>query len=235
MAVSSSAGTKSTVGALVLRAYRRAGIMSIETPASGKAWDVKFAHGKALLDDILKSLQAYNVQARALVFREYAVIENVATVTLDSDVLNVVGTGVLIQDDSANSEITVAFMSQERWQKLPKTSVYGKPSNAYFERSSDTQTVSLWPTPDSAMTLRLRVLRDYADADGELVDVDLLPYWNKYLISQLAADLAADSSMPEPKVQRLLAVAERELRQARCRAAEIPPTQIAVGHRSRRS
>lgn len=202
MAVSTNAGARRNVKTIVLMAMRAAGIYSMEQEASGYHWDKHFRHGRQRLDMILDHLQSLQILARATQLTDIAITADAATVTVAG--IELVGDGKLI---GSGEGAWVMQVGADAFNTLTPHDATGRPTHLWVDQSGQTMSVHLWPIPSDDDTMRVKVHRHLADADGEEVDIDLPSYWDRYLVQQLAADMAFDASMPQMRTAALATAA----------------------------
>lgn len=231
MTVGTTSGRQFTVGQIVARAYRYAGLL--ESSQEPKAADRRL--GRDLLEDIVDALATDGVQARAMGFEEVTLTSGTYKYTLSSTALEVLDPGMYIaasetDTDKAAGETIVTLIDQREWHRYSAKDASGRPSRMYAHRVGDEPQVWFWPIPDEAGTVRLRVHLHLADVDDDNATLDLQPYWMDYIKTELAHQLAEAKSLPADKVMRLASKARESLRKCKGRANERPGIQIVVHH-----
>jgi hypothetical protein len=213
-------------------AFKRASLIPIQQSAPGGE---QLAHGRQLLGVIADSLQAYGTSAWVLDFEELTLTVDEETYSLPADVLNVVDDGSYIQSGESDTnqttgETPVTQISAAQWNSLSSKSATGNPKLYWADRSAHTLEVRVWPVPSEAGTIRFLVHRQLGSHASGNVDLDFPRYWQAFLISALAHDLASDSAMPAEKVGLLAKERDRQLDWARLYSSPDEGVNISLTH-----
>lgn len=237
MTVSSSVGRQTTVGDMVTRAYRYAGLLHVsQTPDTSQA-----TFGRELLEDVLDSLPAEGEFARAVDFYEYTLTAAEVTaetykLTMGSEVLDLLDPAMYIpadesDTDRADGETVMRLISIEEWHRYGAKSPTGTPTRFMPYRVNDTLQAWVWPIPSEAGTIRFKIHRKATDADTDNVTMDLQNYWMDFVKKRLAADLANSHSLPKSSVAYLDSQAREALQKAKGKANQRPGFQIHMTHK----
>ena len=234
MALGTAPSTLLTVDQLILLAYKRSSLIPIQQAApSGE----QLAHARQLLGVIADSLQAYGTSAWVLDFEELSLTVGEETYSMPSDVLNLVDDGSYIQagetdNNQSTGETPVAQISAAQWNALSSKSATGNPKLYWADRSAHVVQVRVWPVPTEAGTIRFLVHRQLGSHASGNVDLDFPRYWQAFLISALAHDLASDAAMPAEKVGLLARERDGQLSWARMYSATDEGPNVTLIHRT---
>ena len=233
MTVSSSPSRELNIGEICALAYRRAGILSpYQMPDAQRM--------KAAMQDlqlIIDSLQAKGVMARARGDVTVEVEEGASSVSLPSNVLEVINQIAFIDRDedidAPTRETRVNLISQGEWSQGSR-SVEGVPTRVYVDRSSDALLLRLLPICQYGGWLRVPVQRLLASATSAGNTVELERPWAQYLVYALGAELARSNALPLQRVMDLQTNAAQELRMCMGFNSNRAATQIRFRHGRRR-
>lgn len=192
MATDTAFDSELTLNGIVELAYVQAGMLDLtQTPTAAQ-----YTHGLKVLDSmVFRHLEAKNVRARVLDFETVTLEADENTVELGATTLEVLGDAKYIgadQDDveAASSEFLVRQITHEQWQAISNRSQSAMPTEFYVVREQAQLSLMLWPTPNEAGSLRLRVKRLMANGTDGTTTADSERYWQQYFIYELAFHLA---------------------------------------------
>lgn len=233
MTEATAADSNPTVDAIVTRAYRLAGLISVyQTPDASQKADARL-----LLDDIVKETSAEGVFAKSVLMRKVTIVASQTDYVMADDVLDVVGTGMFIDAsqvdvDHATSETPIVPMDREEWQRMSARAATGRPYKYWADRSVTPVTVRIWPMPDSGNlgTMRLQVHVLPADVTAGGVTAPFERYWTQYLTFELAHQLAVGASLTIDRCTYLATLAQAKYKKAKGYSRQQQPKQAAFFH-----
>lgn len=202
MAVSSSLSTVATIDKILLRAYKKAGLVPIEFEIGGDAdWNAKAAHGREILTDIMDGPKINSSIDYFRSFFDLTLTADEQYYNLDADILNVIGDASYIDASNADTKDTtgetiVTQINRHRWNTLSSKSSSGRPSLFLVIREGKTLSVRLWPQPDEAGTIRFDVHSLNVSHETGSDDINLRRYWKDYLVHAVAWQLMIDAKLP---------------------------------------
>jgi hypothetical protein len=218
MTASSVPSTPISINTLILLAYKRAGVLPVETRLSGANMVPKLEHGRQLLDLIIDGLATEGFMARTMEFYDLPIIGGESQYTLPDSILDVFEDAMFVPGEPVNhdtkhttGELVCKQIDLATWQLLTtKGSISTRPTLYAAFRTGATVMLRFWPVPSEAGTMRLKTVRLLgSNADGTK-NVDLHRYWLDALVWCLAYVIAVDSSMPADKIALLLQVSEEK-------------------------
>lgn len=235
MTVSSDRGNQVTVDQLILRAYKRAGQINIGQGTASPQWLEKAQFGREELDTILDELQTEGVYARSVVFYNLSLTEDTYIYSMPATALDVVGDGMYIPESEtdltkAQGETVVKQTDRETWHRNSAKNAKSRPNLFWTDRQTTPISVRLWPIPDEAGTIRFQIHQKLADTLEGDATLELLPYWDQYLIYALATVIAETSSLPAPTCSYLNKRAEQKKQRARAFANQRPGNVTHLTH-----
>jgi len=207
MAISTTPATVPTIDQIVLKAFKRAGLLPIEYGiGTDTHWAAKAAHGRDLLNTILASASTERFFEYFVQHEFLTVVANTNEYTLSADVLNVMDDGSFIPSsngaevEKTTGETPVRPLSGFRWNQLSSKASLGTPVFYYLERNAENLDgalqLRLWPVPSEAGQIRFRTHRIPGSSSTGSDNPDFKRHWERWAILALAYDLMADSSMP---------------------------------------
>lgn len=202
MSEATTISVQPTIDRIVLRAYKKAGLIPITSDIGNDVeWEAKASHGRETLTSIVDGLSVHGFLEYFVDFYDLELTEDELQYCLDPDVLNVVSDGSYIpasNEDTliTNGETQVSQISAFRWNQLSSKESRGRPSQMYVHRNGKTIELRVWPRPDENGTIRLRIHRIPFSSQVGSNNVDLHRYWLDYLIHALAYQLMTDSKLP---------------------------------------
>lgn len=209
----SSPSTPISINALVLLAYKRAGLLPVEATLASANVIPRLEHGRQLLDITLDELVTEGFNARTTSFYELPIVAGQEVYTLPDSLLDVYEDAMFIPEDSHPTQTTGELVCKQvdmaTWQLLTnKGSPSMRPSLYVAFRQGATVQLKFWPVPSDAGTMRLKTVRLLGGNSDGTKNPDLQRHWYGALIWCLAYDIAMDSSLPSDKTDRLIAKAE---------------------------
>lgn len=231
MSIASSPSTPVAISTVILLAYKRAGLVPVETTISGANMTAKISHGKTLLDLILDNLAVEGFIARTMSFYDLDIVAGTSSYTLTDTVLDVHEDAMFYSDAAPDNELVCKQMDSATWQTLTvKTSESSRPQMYLAVRTGATVAVKLWPVPSEAGTLRLKAVRLLGNNQTSTDTPDLQRYWLDAIVWLLAYYVAVDSSLPLDRCQFLGAQAEQKKKDAIRYGFEHTSTQAVLGY-----
>ncbi len=218
MTINAAPSTPISINTLILLAYKRAGVLPVETKLSGANMVPKLEHGRQLLDLIIDGLATDGFMARSMEFYDLPLIAGESQYTLPDSILDVYENAMFVPGEPVNhdtkhttGELVCAQIDLATWQTLTtKGSISTRPTLYTALRSGATVELRFWPVPSEAGTMRLKTVRLLgSNADGTK-QADLHRYWFDAMVWMLAHVIAVDSSMPAGKVALLKQEAEQK-------------------------
>jgi len=236
MAISTTPSAPVSINTLVLLAYKRAGLVPIETRLSGANLTAKLEHGRQTLDLLLDGLATKGFNARTTVFYDLPIVAGESQYTMPDSVLDVFEDAMFIPSENLDTKHTTGELPCKQvdlaaWQLLTnKGSTSSRPQLYVSMRDGATPVLRFWPVPTNAGTMRMKTVRLLGGAaDGKLTP-DLQRYWHDALVWMLAANLASDASLPADKVASLTMMAENKKAECVAYATEHTGTQAVVSY-----
>jgi hypothetical protein len=206
-----------STNALVLLAYKRAGIVPVEARLSGANMVPKLEHGRQVLDLIMDSLATKGFIARTSGFHDLAMVAGEPYYTLPDDILDVHGEAMFVPADNPDTkhtsgELVCKQIDQMAWALLTtKGSISTRPQLYCVFRHAATVNLRFWPVPSEPGVMRLRTTRLFGGAGDGQKSADMERFWYDALVWQLAYYLAVDSTMPPASIQLLQMTAEAKV------------------------
>lgn len=236
MTVSTSFAREFQVQDLIRRAYQMAGL-KMPVHRSGAGIDSnEMAMARDFLEFRIDELQTKATGDRFRLWGTKTLTPNVSGVNLDTDAIDVEGVASTYLN-ATDIRVPCLPVTHEVYWSNPAVSVTtGRPIQYYVNRAIAATTrvyptVYFWPIPDQAYTFRYRYVRFTRDVDLDSVTVDLEPYWSRWLVLALAADLAEASNKPTDHVARLEGKAQQSEKAARDYSRPHGAMQIRLAHR----
>lgn len=231
MTIASSPTTPVAISTIILLAYKRAGLVPVETTTAGANMAAKISHGKTLLDLTLDNLAVEGFLARTMSFYDLDIVAGTSSYTLTDTVLDVYEDAMFYSDAAPDTELVCAQMDAATWQTLTvKSSESSRPQLYLAVRTGATIAVKLWPVPSEAGTLRLKAVRLLGNNQSSTDTPDLQRYWLDAIVWMLAYYVAVDSSLPLDRCQFLGAQAEAKKKDAVRYAYEHTGTQAIYNY-----
>jgi hypothetical protein len=240
MTINAAPSTPISINTLILLAYKRAGVIPVETKLSGANMVPKLEHGRQLLDLIIDGLATDGFMARSMEFYDLPMIAGESQYALPDTILDVFEDAMFVPGEPVNydtkhttGELVCKQIDLAAWQTLTtKGSISTRPTLYAAFRSGATVELRFWPVPSEAGTMRLKTVRLLgSNADGTK-QVDLHRYWFDALVWCLAYVLAVDSSMPVDKIAFLASAAEAKKKKCVSYAYEHTGSTAVLTHPS---
>lgn len=215
-----------TVASIISMAWQKARMMNVrsEPDEQEQAWSRKW------LNVQLDAIQAEGKIIRAVEMEEVDITAGTATYTLSDEIIDVEGDAMLIRDDD-ETETIVRYMPRSEWQVISNKDSQGHPSRYYPEKLA-TITVKLWPVPDFDATLRLQAVRLLRDVTATNQTLDFERHWIRYVITDLAYEVAMANGQDLAFCQMLKSEAETLKTLSRGHAKQRGPIQMVSMHRT---
>lgn len=207
-----------STNALILLAFKRAGLLPIEAKLSGANMTPKLEHGRQTLDLILDGLATEGFMARTMSFYDLPVVPGESQYTLPDTILDVHEDAMFVpgpptNQDTKNTtgELACKQVDLATWQTLTTKGTSSTRPQLYAAfRSGATVVLRFWPVPSDAGTMRLKIVRLLGGSGDGSKSADLHRYWYDAIVWCLAYYLAMDGSMPADKIQMLAQLAEQK-------------------------
>jgi hypothetical protein len=177
----------------------------------------------------MDSLQARARIARSVIFEDVELEAGTADYTLSADIFDVVGDAMLVDD--ADVETPVLMRGRDFYQSISDKTVEGTPTT-YYASKLNVITLKLWPVPSSAWTLRIQAVKWLRSATSSEKTNDLDRYFNEYLVTALAYEIARANSIDLAYCLTLRKDSEDLLKMALGAAKQRGPVQMKVVHRT---
>lgn len=223
-----------TIDDVVLRAYRRAGLVNVAQSAT----TAQLAAGRATLADLIDFIDAGGNFMRAVQVGYVTMVTGQNVYTLPENVYDIAGDGAYIDPTQsqmafqAATETPVTMKDRDTWQGLTSKSAQSRPYLAYFAREAPKATLYVWPTPavaDSGGKIRFNFHVTRPDVTIGTNTIPFERYWTEYFVWGLAVRLAFDNSMPDT-ASALAPMAAAALQQAKGYSKQNVSMQAAVNH-----
>lgn len=234
MTVSTTSPTTFTIQKIVRLAYRRALLISdYQQPTTEQ-----YSHAGDLLETISLHSQTRGLLARDVGFAEITLGANTYIYSMAGNVLDVVSTAMFIPSgvtDPANGELNVTPANRQEWQQLSAKAAQGVPTIYYTDRTADVLQVRIWPVPTSTEAggrIRFQAHKFRSTMLDNTKTPDFEQYWTRWLIAQLATDLAIDNAAPMERIQMLQGIAQAAFQDCLSYSAERPPPMMILSHNS---
>ena len=219
MSIATTPSTAPSLNELILLAFKRAGVVPVETRLSSANMVPKLEHGRATLNLIMDALATEGFIARTTGFHDLPLVAGEPYYTLPNDILDVHEDAMMVPADNVDTKFTTGELVCKqidlfRWSTLTvKGSISTRPQLYCVFRHGALVNVRFWPVPSEAGTMRLNVTRLFGSSSVGTNSPDLERFWFDCLVWQLAYYIAVDSSMPADRVSMLSGIAEAKKRQ----------------------
>lgn len=215
MSINQAPSTPISINTLILLAYKRTGLVPVETRLNGANLTPKLEHGRQLLDLILDGLAVEGFIARTTAFYDLAIAAGESQYTLPDTILDVHDNAMFVPSSNVDTkhttgELVCAQVDLSTWQTLTnKGAISTRPQLYLAARDAATVVLKFWPVPSDAGVMRLKTVRLLgSNADGTK-SPDLQRYWYDALVWCLAYYIAVDSSLLD-KAGSLKAIADEK-------------------------
>lgn len=237
MTIQSTRTNEFTVDEICKLALQVAGI----TAAGQSPHPRELGQAKDFLQLALKDLQNYGVYARDVEFIDITMIVGTYRYALPTSTIDLVGDAMYINANQtdltkAAGETIVQQQSRDNWQRNSAKDATGQPTLYFINREEVPPQAWVWPIPDETGTIRFQQHRMVSDVSQGNATLDLLQFWDKHIVYNVAEMLAEAASFSADKISRLSKRAKRFRDMARSTANQGVPIQASVmfGNRSRR-
>jgi hypothetical protein len=156
VSISTVPASRVSTNALILLAFKRAGIVPIEARLSGANMVPKLEHGRQVLDLIMDSLATEGFVARTAGFYDLPMLGGEPYYSLPDDILDVHGDCMFVPSDNPDTkftsgELVCKMIDQMTWSTLTtKGSVSTRPQLYCVFRHGATVNLRFWPVPSEA-------------------------------------------------------------------------------------
>lgn len=218
MTISTTPSPLISLNDMILLAYKRAGVVPVESRLSSANMIPKLENGRKNLDLIMDSLATEGFMARTEVFIDLPLVAGEPYYTLPGDVLDVHGDAMMVPSDNVDTKFTQSELVCKQidlftWSTLTvKGSISTRPQLYCVFRHGASVNVRFWPVPSDAGVMRMKATRLFGGASDGNKSADLERFWYDCLVWQLAYYIAIESSMPADRVQLLAGIAESKKR-----------------------
>lgn len=199
---------------LILEAFERCGKRSgqLDIPMLQSATR---SAGFVLSDWSNKGINLWEVSTTTV-----ALVDGQATYSLNSNIIQVLSLYVTV----SGTDTMLYPIGRDDYAAIPDKAMEAQPTSYWFNRQSTPQ-LTFWQTPDQAYTVTAYVMTRQQDFAASMAQTADLPY---RFLDAFAADLAAALAVKyaPDRVQMLLALAEKKLRDARAEDRELAPITI---------
>lgn len=204
MTIDANASTLSTIDEIILKAYKRAGLLPIEFSIGADVqWNARAEHGRQTLNTVINRLATLGFIDH---FTNFFVLDLVAGTTVynidpDENILNFVDSGSHIptingtEEVETTGETPVKPISRHRWNSLSSKQAESTPTLYYLHRNGPNLTLYLWPTPAQSSKIRFQIHRIPGSNSTGTNTPDLQRHWDSYLVNALAYEFMSDSKL----------------------------------------
>lgn len=236
MSIALSPSPPVSINQLILLAYKRAGVLPVETRLSGANMTAKLEHGRQTLDLIMDGLAAEGFVARSTIFYDLPVVAGESEYQLPDHILDAFEDAMFVPENNPDTkhttgELVCKQIDASTWQTLTtKGSISTRPQLYVALRHGAQVKLRFWPVPSEAGVMRVKCVRLLgSNADGTK-SPDLGRYWYDTLVWLLAWYIAVDSSMPAEKVALLAGLAQQKKKECVAYSFEHTGTQAVVSY-----
>lgn len=227
MPVSSSYGFGLTGAQIVTRSMQLTGLLN---PGRNPAPEV-VAMGLDMLNLTLKAEQNRGNILTTIDRLTVTTTAGTASYPAAADALDIEFPGYTTRTTGGNTNVLLQ-MQREEYMAISDKTTQGIPTLMFVEKNAFPYTLILYPVPDTTMASftysRSRLLRDM-DASGT-TNPDLAARWLKWMVFNLAHDLALSFSLPATKADYLRKLSEAERDQAEGYDNQGGDIRFTVGH-----
>lgn len=235
MTISTSRTENPSIAKLARITFRRTGLLNEHQQVPPE----KMVVFREELDLLVDHLAVEGVASRARPFEYITLVAGQRDYPLAESTLDVEGDGMFIQPGqeltAAAGETPLNAMTTQEWHGLNSKDAEGRPFRYWVDRTGDTLSVSLWPTPtasEASGSVRFVVHRMRADNMHGQATVDFERYWLEYIVTQMCVKMGQCYTLNLGRINdfRMEGVALL----GKCRSASAPtkPTSFMIGHRT---
>ena len=218
MTVMSTNTRELNINQLLLRAAQVAGIMPFELgqDSGSPQWLAKASFGRDQLELVMKSLPNEGIITRNVSITSFAVSVGTTAYVQSAGTIDVIGKATFALDSQPTIEYPMRQVDREEWMVISQKSLSARPTEFWVEKTSSV-TVHLYPTPNEAGTARVQRRALLADNSDGNATVDAEPYWQDYLVKELAYRYSVGMPLNERALLRRDADAAKAAAQAQAR------------------
>jgi len=214
-----------TVEEICTMAWQTARMVNIrQTP---EAAELEWARKWIMLK--MDSLQARARIARSVIFEDVELTAGTSEYVLSADIFDVVGDAMVV-DDSAG-ETACKMIGRDAYQSISDKTTEAYPT-MYYPSRLNVITLKVWPVPSTNLTLRIQAVKWLRSSSSGDRTSDLDRYFNEYLVTALAYEIARANSMDVLFCQTLRKDSEEILARAIGAAKQRGPVQMRLRHRT---
>lgn len=222
--VSSQWAGEFTVAKIISLAWKKARMINVRQEPDAQ----EQAFARDILNLSLDALQAEGKIVRQVEMRDVTVTAGTAAYALADDVIDVIGDAMMVFD---TYETPLRMMGRGEWQLISNKETEGQPSRYYPEKGA-VVTLRLYPVPDADATLRIQAVRLLKDVTATNETLDLERHWVRFMVADLAYEIAVYNSQPLDLCQLLRREADGLKDFSRAQAKQRGPAQFVIGHRT---
>lgn len=225
MTVSSTNTRELDIDRIILRAHQLAGLVPAEHGIIGES---RSAMARDFLEMDIKSIQTGSPLMRKVELYDLPITASTSEYSLPAGTLDIIDRGSF-SETGDSAETPVIQMARQDYVGIQNKGSTGRPTRMYVRKGS-TVTVTLWPVPSAAGTLKLQRQTLLADNNDGASTVDLEIHWTKFVVLKLASRLAEQASLPSDKVLRLQSEAMDAEKEARRKSMPQVQNQMIIDH-----
>jgi len=216
------------INAIVKRAMQLAGLMEPGASVTDPLFGPRREMSMDFLDTICKSIQNEAVIDRHVVRATAPVTATVATVTLNTSTMMLLGM-VMFAPTGIAYETPIKVLSIDEYQTIGDKTVTGTPSTGYFARQP-TPTLTLWPVPDADGTATYEYHTLVADVSLATDTLDFERHWEQFFIWELAHQLLFASGVALDRCSYANKRSQEKLETAKSYSRSHQPLRFRVFH-----
>lgn len=231
MTIATTRTRRLKIDQIVTAAYRLAGLLNEAQEANAAKRNAAYT----LLETALEENQVTGLFARCIVFELIQLVAGTNVYSLDASTFDVIGDGMYIEasdpdPEHATTELVVTQIDREQRQTIQAKNATAFPTMFYTDRTADIVQVWLWPIPNEAGRIRFQVHRRVTDSYDGNATADVEPFWQQWMIWELAHQLATANSLNMARILHLKATAQEKLMFCRAYANPRGSQQAYVDH-----
>lgn len=187
MTVSSSYNFEQNREELIKDALANLGALGPDGTPSG----AQTIHAGRALNRVVKSIDPEGQFLWRVVRRTFNTTSGTATATPAADVISIDEPMSYLPAASGSTRTVLHAMSRHEYMILPDRTTAGKPTRFFFERTMTTNTVTMYPVPDTTGdTVEYSAILKSRDLDEAADTPDFPAQWNACLVYGLTSELA---------------------------------------------
>jgi hypothetical protein len=230
MTVNSSSTRELDIDRLVMLAIQVAGVLPAGAARTGQQWNNLASQARDLLELQVDHMQTLGAFARSVELYDITVEEGVAEYALPSSTFSIQGDAQYLPEDSEASTF-VRLITRGEYLALTDKEATGHPVMFYPQLHGEIS-VLLWPVPATTGTLTIQRNRLLADNNDGSKTLDLERFWGKYVLYELAHDIALANTMPPSKCGYLKSLATKTLESCKRQATQPGNITATLAHRT---